>query len=181
VVCLLVVILLEIVRRLGDMLKSTYDPGENGVVDNSEKLEGSSKASVRNHAPITHTLNSHSLPTGNLNLNSKKIISLADPTIDQDGATKKYVDDLVGIPTPNYDSGFVSINHNQTVQFSHNLDTKDLLVQIFVRTPASGAQTLWGSTDTGYYNSAWIWDDNRIDMVNKWGVTKEFRLLLWKF
>lgn len=165
----------------GDMTKAVYDINENDIVDNSEKLEGSTKAGVQNHTPKAHTLNSHSLPTTAVNLNSKKIISLADPTVDQDGATKKYVDESVGIPTPDYDSGFVSIDHDEMVNFNHNLNTKDLLVQIFVRTPASGAYTIWGSTDTGFYNSSWIWDNNRIDIVNKWGVTKEFRLLLWKF
>jgi len=39
----------------GDMLKSTYDQDEDGVVDNSEKLEGSTKAEVQDHAPKAHT------------------------------------------------------------------------------------------------------------------------------
>lgn len=44
----------------GDMEKSTYDTGDNGVVDNSEKLEGSTKAQVQDHTPKAHTLASHS-------------------------------------------------------------------------------------------------------------------------
>lgn len=44
----------------GDMLKSVYDIGDDGVVDNSEKLEGSTKAQVQDHTPKAHTLASHS-------------------------------------------------------------------------------------------------------------------------
>jgi len=44
----------------GDMLKSTYDIDIDGVVDNSEKLEGSTKAQVQDHTPKAHTLASHS-------------------------------------------------------------------------------------------------------------------------
>jgi hypothetical protein len=38
----------------GDMLKSVYDTDDDGVVGNSEKLEGSTKAQVQNHAPNAH-------------------------------------------------------------------------------------------------------------------------------
>jgi len=44
----------------GDMTKTVYDTDNDGVVDNSEKLEGSTKTEVQNHAPQTHTLTSHS-------------------------------------------------------------------------------------------------------------------------
>ncbi len=39
----------------GDMLKSVYDTDDDGVVDNSEKLEGSTKAQVQDHDPKAHT------------------------------------------------------------------------------------------------------------------------------
>lgn len=42
-------------RRAGDMLKSVYDTDENGVVDDSTKLEASTKAQVRDHTPKSHT------------------------------------------------------------------------------------------------------------------------------
>jgi hypothetical protein len=38
----------------GDMLKSVYDTDDDGVVDNSEKLEGSTKAQVQDHDPKAH-------------------------------------------------------------------------------------------------------------------------------
>ena len=44
----------------GDMYKSTYDKDEDGVVDDSEKIEGSTKAEVQDHTPKAHTLASHS-------------------------------------------------------------------------------------------------------------------------
>lgn len=40
----------------------------------------------------TNRLNSMNVPNGNLNLNSQKIINLADPTADADAANKGYVD-----------------------------------------------------------------------------------------
>ena len=80
----------------GDMLKSTYDPGANGVVDNSEKLEASTKAQVRDHTPKAHVLSAHENPTSDISMNTKKITNLADPTEDQQAATKKYVDTLAG-------------------------------------------------------------------------------------
>jgi hypothetical protein len=38
----------------GDMTKAVYDTNNNNVVDNSEKLEGSTKAQVQDHAPKAH-------------------------------------------------------------------------------------------------------------------------------
>lgn len=38
----------------GDMYKATYDIDDNGIVDNSEKLEGSTKAQVQDHSPNAH-------------------------------------------------------------------------------------------------------------------------------
>jgi hypothetical protein len=50
----------------GDMEKSVYDTNSNGVVDNSEKLEGSTKAEVQDHAPKTHDLSSDRHPDVNV-------------------------------------------------------------------------------------------------------------------
>jgi len=44
----------------GDMFKSVYDPNADGVVKDSDKLEGSTKAQVQDHTPKAHTLGSHS-------------------------------------------------------------------------------------------------------------------------
>jgi len=44
----------------GDMAKTVYDTDDDGVVDNAEKLEGSTKAEVQDHVPQAHTLASHS-------------------------------------------------------------------------------------------------------------------------
>jgi len=42
-------------QKWGDMKKSIYDINSNDIVDNSEKLEGSSKAQVQDHNPKSHT------------------------------------------------------------------------------------------------------------------------------
>lgn len=44
----------------GDMLKAVYDPNEDGVVKDSDKLEASTKVQVQDHTPKAHTLASHS-------------------------------------------------------------------------------------------------------------------------
>lgn len=44
----------------GDMLKSVYDTDDDGVVDDSEKLEGSTKSEVQTHSPQTHGNAAHS-------------------------------------------------------------------------------------------------------------------------
>lgn len=41
-------------RRSGDMFKADYDANDNTVVDNSEKLAGSTKTQVQNHTPKAH-------------------------------------------------------------------------------------------------------------------------------
>lgn len=41
-------------RRAGDMFKSTYDTDDDGTVDDSERLEASSKAEVQAHMPESH-------------------------------------------------------------------------------------------------------------------------------
>jgi len=122
-------------------------------------------------------------PFFNIDMNGKKISGLpvsGYPTEDNEAATKKYVDNSVVFPAPNYDSGFISIANNITTDFAHNLDTKNLLVQIFIKTPGSVYHTLWGSINS-VIHSGWIHDYNTIKIANHWGVTKEFRLLLWKF
>ncbi len=84
----------------GDMLKATYDIDEDGIVGNSEKLEGSSKAQVQDHSVKVHALGAHTAPSSDVNMGGKKIVTLANPVTDQDIATKKYADDLLGTVTP---------------------------------------------------------------------------------
>ena len=43
----------------GDMLKSVYDTDDDGVVDDSEKLEGSTKVEVQTHNPAEHGNEAH--------------------------------------------------------------------------------------------------------------------------
>ena len=46
-----------------------------------------------NQPPKSHALDSHSVPAGNIAMNSKKFTGLVDPNANQDSATKKYHDD----------------------------------------------------------------------------------------
>jgi hypothetical protein len=69
----------------GDMLKSVYDTGDNGIVDNSEKLEGSTKAEVQDHNPKAHSLAGAQHTADTLaNLNAK----VSDATLDGSGASR---------------------------------------------------------------------------------------------
>jgi len=84
--------------EVGDMTKAVYDTGDNGKVDaadDADKLEGSTKTQVQDHTPKSHALNSHTVPTADMSMDSHKLISVSDPTSNQDVATKKYVDDNI--------------------------------------------------------------------------------------
>jgi len=50
----------------GDMEKSVYDTDNDGVVDDSEKLEGQTKAEVQDHPAKTHDLSSDRHPDVNV-------------------------------------------------------------------------------------------------------------------
>ncbi len=99
----------------GDMAKSVYDTGDNGVVDNSEKLEGSTKTQVQDHTPKGHALDVHGAPSDNIPMNSKKFTGLVDPADDQDSATKKYHDDNLLFPFGDGSDGVVVISSNTTL------------------------------------------------------------------
>jgi hypothetical protein len=68
------------------MLKSTYDPNQNNVVDNSEQLEGSTKSQVQDHAPKFHGNEAHC---------PEFLIEEVDPTVDSSlkGVTLPQVQD----------------------------------------------------------------------------------------
>jgi hypothetical protein len=51
--------LIDLPAAGGDMLKATYDTDDNGIVDNAEKLEGSTKAQVQDHTPKSHGNEAH--------------------------------------------------------------------------------------------------------------------------
>ena len=70
----------------GDMEKSTYDTDNDGIIDNSEKLEGSTKAQVQDHTPKAHGNEAHT---------STFLTSETDPTVDATlkGVTKSQVQD----------------------------------------------------------------------------------------
>lgn len=48
----------------GDMTKVVYDIYDVGIVDNSQKLEGSTKTEVQNHSPITHNQDASTINAG---------------------------------------------------------------------------------------------------------------------
>lgn len=76
----------------GDMLKAVYDANANNVVDNSEKLEGSTKTQVRDHTPKSHAVSAHTQAVANIDMNNNRIRNLPTPGGSHDPATKDYVD-----------------------------------------------------------------------------------------
>ena len=73
----------------GDMTKAVYDTNDDGIVDNSEKLEGSTKAEVQNHAPQAHTHSATDITSGVFN-------SLLFPRIFISGTDIYYYKDNLG-------------------------------------------------------------------------------------
>ncbi len=62
--------------------------------------DGSGHADVAANTAASHTQGSDTAlgaQAENLDMNTHKIVGVVDPTTDQEGATKKYVDDNVGI------------------------------------------------------------------------------------
>jgi hypothetical protein len=55
--------------------------------------------------PGNRTLDGVNAPTGPVNMNSQRIVSLLDPSGAQDAATKSYVDNVAQDSTPNRRSG----------------------------------------------------------------------------
>jgi len=65
---------------VGDMQKSVYDTDGDGVVDNSEKLEGNTLTQVRDHAPKAHASSheeggSDALTPANIGANWDKLVN----------------------------------------------------------------------------------------------------------
>ena len=86
----------------GDMLKSIYDTGDNGIVDKAETLtDGGSGnevtyAQAQDAVDKVHTVNTDTAlgaQSEDLDMNTHKVTGVVDPVADQDAATKKYVDD----------------------------------------------------------------------------------------
>jgi len=165
--------IINLLRRLiikasewGDMLKNVYDPNTDGVVADSDKLEGNTKTEVQNHTPKAHTLASHS---------TKAHPELTGVTASQHHTKTTSLTEI----SPDYDSGWVAVAFDETYVFTHNLDTMDLLPVIYYRTGAGQAHTLWGCGNTNM-GDAWLDTVNSIRVCNNWA-NKEIRVLLWKF
>lgn len=100
----------------GDMLKSTYDPGDNGIVDNSEALGGVGLSNfMRNNSPSNIATNHTLLATNQLNFNS--VANYMKPTANgigfynsSAGATSHFYD---GVETGQWNSaGLQMLNGN---------------------------------------------------------------------
>lgn len=71
--------------------------------------------------------------TGELNLGSSKIINVANPTNDQDAATKKYVDDeIAGLPNPITYKGTWDASTNTPTLLNSNTGVEGFLYQVSV-------------------------------------------------
>jgi hypothetical protein len=76
----------------------------------------------------TSRLDQMAIPTAALNLNSQKITSLATPTAGTDAATKAYAD---GLLTGTGYSANVGNGTLTTITVTHNLGTRDILVNVW--------------------------------------------------
>lgn len=77
----------------GDMFKSVYDTNNDGIVDkadDSEKLEGSTKAEVQNHNPKTHTHSESEISDLDHNAQKIKDKSIDAPVEADDGKVLAY-------------------------------------------------------------------------------------------
>jgi len=86
----------------GDMLKSTYDTDDDGIVDKAETLTDGGTGNEVTYAEAqdavdkAHTQNTDTAlgaQSEDLDMNTHKITGVVDPVSDQDAATKKYVGD----------------------------------------------------------------------------------------
>lgn len=173
-------IILSKLKTVGDMKRSVYDPNLDDIVDNSEKLEGSTKTQVQDHTPKTHILNSHSAPSDNISMNSKKITSLANPTSGQDATTRAWVQGDRLKKSPDYDSGWFTVGAGADGDKTHSLNTMNLLVEVFSDSDSDHNTYLYGfpSLHKGYFS---LITPNGIKIHNDESTTKYFRIMIWKF
>jgi len=83
---------------VGDMQKSVYDTDDDGVVDDSEKLEGKTLAQVQDHAPKAHAA-SHK-DGGADELDASELagaLGTAGQVLKTDGAAANWKDDIACI------------------------------------------------------------------------------------
>ena len=130
----------------GDMLKSIYDTGDNGVVDNSEKLEGSTKVQVRDHTPKSHIHYLEALKPLSVLLGSGQDVLLtataielqirnaADSAYQSLRASKLYAEDYVYTDEIRELTGAANITFAHKAIFNAHLNTNN----IYERTAGSG-------------------------------------------
>jgi len=142
----------------GELAGSYPDPTiADGVIDNANikasagivasKLDATSfNAQVR-----TSTLNQMAAPTADLAMGSHKLTGVADPTDDQDAATKKYVDTQVaGVAQAKRFAGNVGNGTDTSIVVTHGLGTQDIsvsLLDVSGDLPV-GVVTDWEATST---------------------------------
>lgn len=70
---------------------------EKNPLDRTNHIGSQLASTISDFFPAVRSvkLNELNIPTGNINLNSYRLVNVADPVTNQDGANKKYVDDKV--------------------------------------------------------------------------------------
>jgi hypothetical protein len=142
----------------GELAGSYPDPTiADGVIDNANikasagivasKLDATSfNTQVR-----TSTLNQMATPTADLAMGSHKLTGVADPTGDQDAATKKYVDTQVaGVAQAKRFAANVGNGTDTSIVVTHGLGTQDIsvsLLDVSGDLPV-GVVTDWEATST---------------------------------
>lgn len=176
-----------------DMLKSVYDPNADGVVKDSDKLEGSSKSEVRVHEPLSHDHLEADITDLDHDAQKIKNKPVDAPTVGDDGKalTYNYGEDrykhVVGsavFPAPNIESTWQSIANNASFGFNHNLGTDNILVQVWANNVASWTNAyifLESSMATSSLGLIRRSSNNQLTIFNKTGADLYFKIRMWKW
>ena len=153
---------------LGNLVEDTSPQLGSNLDMNGFNIGGNSEAQLDDAVSTKHTQNTDtalSAQSENLDMNSHKVVSVTDPTSNQDAATKKYVDDSAVSKTVTSKSSDYSVvatdltsftaftNKTATASINFSLDeaTTGRMTSFMVRT-ASYLKCTAGGSDKFEYN-----------------------------